>query len=169
MSTSGETTESSEGPGCEPGTLGCVCTDSFTCGAGLSCYVNTCIECEAGAKTCPCRYEDGVEKGECDEGLFCFGGLCAAPQPCPFQMDGKCDEPQGTGVCLPGTDSFDCCPTLVGVCEEESQGGRCPDGSDPLDCGHDTDGDETGTTTDSGTSEDTGTTGTGTTGQASGD
>jgi hypothetical protein len=97
--------------------------------------LDTCIPCETGTITCPCHFDEGSRVGECDEGLYCFGGLCASPQPCPFVMDGVCDEPRGTNECLIGTDSFDCCATRPDVCEEQSQGGSCPDGSDPIDCG----------------------------------
>lgn len=136
------------GLGCEIGTLDCVCTEDFTCNEGLGCSLNTCVECEAGAITCPCR-DEGDQDGECDEGLFCFGGLCASPQPCPFLENLVCDEPEGTGVCLEGTDAFDCCATEPGVCEERSQGGRCPDGSDPDDC-------DTGSTGDTDTDTSSG-------------
>lgn len=137
----------STGPACEVGTLDCVCTDSFTCNEGLACSLNTCVECAAGAITCPCR-DEGDADGECDEGLFCFGGLCSSPQPCPFLENLVCDEPEGTGACLEGTDVFDCCATQPGVCEEMSQGGRCPDGSDPDDC-------DAGSTGDTDTTGDT--------------
>lgn len=153
-SSSGES--SSEGPGCEPGTPGCTCTAELTCGAGLSCLLDTCIECEAGTLTCPCVFTEGERAGTCDTGLYCFGGLCAAPQPCPFVRDGQCDEPRGTGLCLQGTDASDCCPTRPGVCEEASEGGPCPDGSDPLDCdvgtssGSDSGGSSSGSDSDSG-------------------
>jgi hypothetical protein len=93
------------------------------------------VPCDTGTLACPCHYDEGAEEGTCDEGLYCFGGLCAAPQPCPYLMDGQCDEPQGSGACLIGTDAFDCCASMPDVCEEQSQGGRCPDGSDPDDCG----------------------------------
>jgi MYXO-CTERM domain-containing protein len=146
-STGSATSESSsEGGGCELGTLDCACTSDFSCGAGLSCYVNTCIACEAGTFACPCVYEKGGDEGTCARGLYCFGGLCVAPQPCPFLEDGQCDEPQGTGLCLVGTDASDCCPTMPGVCEERSEGGACPDGSDPVDCG-------AGSSSDSGSSD----------------
>ena len=68
---------------------------------------------------------------------------------CPFLENLVCDEPEGTGVCLEGTDAFDCCATEPGVCEERSQGGRCPDGSDPDDC-------DTGSTGDTDTDTSSG-------------
>ncbi|MBC8068630.1 MAG: trypsin-like serine protease, partial [Deltaproteobacteria bacterium] len=107
---------SSDGPTCEVGTLDCNCTESFECQAGLTCLLDNCVPCETGTITCPCHFDEGARIGECDEGLYCFGGLCAAPQPCPFLMDGVCDEPQGSGACLNGTDVFDCCATMPGVC-----------------------------------------------------
>lgn len=135
-SSTGEADESSSSTtaaACEVGTQDCTCTDTFTCNEGLACSFNVCTPCEAGTITCPCRPEN-TEDGVCDEGLFCFGGLCSSPHPCPFLEDLSCDEPEGTDVCLEGTDAFDCCATQPGVCEEMSQGGRCPDGSDPDDC-----------------------------------
>ncbi len=128
------TGEGSTGPTCELGTEQCGCSETFTCNVGLTCLLDTCVPCDAGTLACPCHYDEGAEEGTCDEGLYCFGGLCAAPQPCPYLMDGQCDEPQGSGACLIGTDAFDCCATMPDVCEEQSQGGRCPDGSDPDDC-----------------------------------
>jgi len=125
---------SSDGPRCEPGTEACVCLADFTCDAGLGCSLNTCIPCKAGTLNCPCSGQDPKADEACEADLNCFGGLCVNPQPCPWPRDGQCDEPQGAGGCLPGTDAFDCCPTQPGVCEEAAVGGRCPDGSDPDDC-----------------------------------
>jgi hypothetical protein len=128
---------SSSGEPCEPGTMGCTCTEAFACGEDLTCMLDTCVPCETGTFACPCHFTDGRREGTCDEGLHCFGGLCAAPQPCPYIEDGECDEPF---PCLRGTDVFDCCPERFGVCEERSAGGSCPDGSDPMDCGAATEG-----------------------------
>ncbi len=144
--------ESSTTSTCVPGTLDCHCTESFTCDLGLACRLDTCVQCELGTLNCPCIYEEGERTGECDGILNCFGGLCVNPQPCPYLEDLECDEPEGTGVCLEGTDVFDCCAVEPGVCEEESVGGACPNGSDPIDCGADTD-----TATDTDTDTDTGT------------
>jgi hypothetical protein len=143
------TEESSTGPACEPGTEDCTCAEGFACNADLGCMLNTCVPCDAGTFACPCVFEDGAKEGTCDEGLYCFGGLCASPQPCPYLMDGDCDEPPG--ACLEGTDVFDCCPVLEGVCEERSAGGACADGSDPDDCGG-----ASSSSSDSGSSSDDG-------------
>lgn len=139
---SSSTTTGSE---CASGTLDCVCTSDFTCDEGLACALNTCVECQAGAITCPCRAEDAPE-GRCDEELNCFGGVCSSPHPCPFIENLVCDEPEGSGICLEGTDPFDCCAVEPGVCEEMSRGGRCPDGSDPNDCDTATGSSSTGAT-----------------------
>jgi Trypsin len=144
---------SSTGPSCEVGTLSCSCSATFECQDGLTCMLDTCIPCETGTITCPCHFDEGARVGECDEGLYCFGGLCASPQPCPFVMDGTCDEPRGSGVCLIGTDSFDCCATRPDVCEEASQGGPCPDGSDPIDCGSATSSESGSSSESAGSSE----------------
>lgn len=133
--TSSTTDASSTTSSCEPGTLDCSCTRQLDCGEGLSCQLDTCVPCDAGTLNCPCTFAPDQKQGECDEGLNCFGGLCVNPQPCPYVMDGQCDEPEGTRACLEGTDDFDCCAVQEGVCEEEREGGRCPDGSDPTDCG----------------------------------
>ncbi len=53
--------------------------------------------------------------------------------PCIYSGDGECDEPGGTGLCAPGTDSVDCACDFQddGVCDEPSS---CPYGSDSADC-----------------------------------
>jgi len=66
---------------------------------------------------------------------------------CPWAFDGECDEPGiGTGLCLPGTDTFDCawapfdlsnsCPwAFDGECDEPGIGtGLCLPGTDTFDC-----------------------------------
>lgn len=158
----GTTEEGSTGPTCEPGTEDCHCAEGLLCNADLACMLDTCIVCDAGTFACPCVYEDGAREGTCDTGLYCFGGLCASPQPCPFLMDGECDEPRGSGLCFEGTDVIDCCPVQEGVCEERSAGGSCADGSDPDDCGGSTSsstGGESSTSGESGTSGESSTTG----------
>ncbi len=132
--TSSTTNAGSTGPGCEPGIEGCHCADGFSCNTDLTCLLDTCVPCETGSFACPCARGSEKTEGTCDEGLLCFGGLCAAPQPCPFTEDGDCDEPRGSGNCFEGTDSFDCCATQPDVCEERSADGACPDGADPQDC-----------------------------------
>ncbi len=151
-SSSDEGSSSSSGPSCEPGTEGCTCDDAFACNADLKCMLDTCIVCEAGTFGCPCDVAAGREPGACDEGLYCFGGLCAAPQPCPFPEDDFCDEPEGSGLCLEGTDPVDCCPVEPGVCEELSAGGVCQDGTDADDCAPATSSDSG--STDGSTSDD---------------
>ncbi|MBC8069360.1 MAG: hypothetical protein IAG13_13575, partial [Deltaproteobacteria bacterium] len=148
-------------PACEIGTLDCHCTETFDCQEGLTCLLDNCVPCETGTITCPCHFDEGARIGECDEGLYCFGGLCAAPQPCPFLMDGVCDEPQGSGACLNGTDVFDCCATMPGVCEEQSMGGACADGSDPDDCGAGSSSESTAGSSSEGSSSDGSESGTG--------
>ncbi len=134
-SSTGVVDSSSTGPGCEPGTVDCHCLTDFTCNEGLSCHLDACVACATGSFACPCSFPNGPgQPGVCDEGLLCFGGLCATPAPCPFVMDGECDEPQAFGPCMPFTDFFDCCAVMPDVCEEEDQGGGCPDGADPFDC-----------------------------------
>ncbi len=146
-----ETTDassSSTGVACELGREACGCLADLSCDAGLGCALNECVPCPAGTLNCPCDPRGGGP-GTCEGDLSCQGGLCVGGQPCPFLENGSCDEPEGTDVCFPGTDAFDCCAVVPDVCEELSAGGRCPDGSDPQDCG------------DSGTgSTSTGTTGT---------
>lgn len=149
-SSEGSSGDTSTGPACEIGTERCGCTDAFTCDEGLTCSLDTCVPCDGGSFGCPCDVDDeGL--GTCDEGLYCFGGLCAAPQPCPYLEDGDCDEPV---VCLKGTDDFDCCATEPGVCEERSRGGACPDGSDPDDCGGESSSSGGGSETTDGSTSD---------------
>jgi hypothetical protein len=86
-----------------------------------------------------CLAADGTE--EDDDG----GGL--DDDSCPWAFDGECDEPGiGTGVCLAGTDTFDCswvrwglddsCPwAFDGECDEPGIGtGVCLAGTDSFDC-----------------------------------
>ena len=55
---------------------------------------------------------------------------------CPWTDDGICDEPAGTGVCPPSSDSNDCtCPwTQDGVCDDPRWLDLCPLYSDGSDC-----------------------------------
>ncbi len=142
-----ETSSASTGLGCELGSEACGCLADLSCEAGLGCALNECVPCPSGTLNCPCD-SDGDRTGTCEGDLSCQGGLCVGGQPCPFLENGSCDEPEGTGVCFPGTDAFDCCAVEPGVCEELSEGGRCPDGSDPEDCeGAGTDSTSTGAET----------------------
>lgn len=138
---------SSTGPSCELGSEACGCQPDFSCDAGLGCTLNECVPCPAGTLNCPCDPRGGPP-GTCEGDLSCQGGLCVGGQPCPFLENGSCDEPEGTDLCFPGTDAFDCCAVMPDVCEERSAGGRCPDGSDPDDCEtSDTDSTSSGSTT----------------------
>jgi hypothetical protein len=56
---------------------------------------------------------------------------------CPTTNNDECDEPEGTGYCLEGTDAADCTGcgfTLDGDCDEPEGLGLCPEGSDVVDC-----------------------------------
>jgi hypothetical protein len=56
---------------------------------------------------------------------------------CPYTNDDECDEPEGTGYCLEGTDAADCTGcgfTLDGDCDEPEGLDLCPEGSDVVDC-----------------------------------
>ena len=65
---------------------------------------------------------------------------CLGTGTCAYQGDGKCDEPEGTGLCAEGTDGSDCTTTCVttynGICDEPqgTGSGLCPFGSDYPDC-----------------------------------
>lgn len=68
--------------------------------------------------------------------------------PCPWTNDGECDEPQGRGLCAPGTDVADCSPSgrqdnscqyaNDGECDDASVAGHitglCRPGTDTADC-----------------------------------
>jgi hypothetical protein len=66
--------------------------------------------------------------------------MASAPATCATVGDGVCDEPEGTGKCVDGTDIADCagnsfCPTVNnGVCDEPGGTGLCPPLSDLVDC-----------------------------------
>ena len=79
-----------------------------------------------------------LKDGNCEE--FDFGGMCAPYSDfydcgyCPFTDDQVCDAPD---FCPEGTDDADCCATIEdGVCEEMQFGGMCLDGTDFYDCGY---------------------------------
>ena len=50
------------------------------------------------------------------------GGYSTLYNPCPYTNDGECDEPGGTNLCAPGTDSADCQGGYGGG-EQQSGGG----------------------------------------------
>ncbi len=89
--------------------------------------------------------------------ILAFSGVAAfAPQaahaqlnnPCPWTNDGECDEPQGRGVCAPGTDVADCATSgrQDNSCQYAYDGerhdgtvaghitGLCRPGTDTADC-----------------------------------
>lgn len=55
---------------------------------------------------------------------------------CVYHHDGKCDEPEGTGLCPEGSDAYDCQCIYRndGECDEPEGTGLCPEGSDTTDC-----------------------------------
>jgi len=66
-----------------------------------------------------CPFDDEIAKGEacivnadCGPKLDCVAGICGGgsgnTQPCAYQNDGDCDEPEGTGLCPEGSDPTDC-------------------------------------------------------------
>jgi hypothetical protein len=66
---------------------------------------------------------------------FCLGGSSA----CDLAGDGKCDEPEGTGLCAEGTDALDCGSTGCaftnnGICDEPQGTGLCEAFTDTADC-----------------------------------
>lgn len=82
--------------------------------------------------------EPGVGNGTCpllSDIADCTGGTCSST------YDGTCDEPEGTGICPEGSDTYDCTATGDctypgdGICDEPEGTGICAEGTDPLDCG----------------------------------
>jgi hypothetical protein len=88
---------------CPVGTLECPCTEALGCEVELACVLQTCEPCPSGSFGCACD-----RAGACDRGLVCAHGQCAAFIPCGFPDNGECDEPEGTGLCLDGSDPGDC-------------------------------------------------------------
>jgi hypothetical protein len=120
---------------CEEKDAGGTCplgSDAWDCGKCLTAHNGYCDEglsCPSGSDAddcCAVAINNGVCEPNCgdDDWLDCGG-------PCPFDVQGQCDELQ----CPLGTDP-DCCAMIFnGICEEEGQGGSCPAGADPWDCG----------------------------------
>lgn len=72
------------------------------------------------------------------------GGTDRPPQPtppCAYLENGRCDEPEGSGLCPEGTDVADCRSTMRpcayqndGSCDEPEGTGLCGEGQDTADC-----------------------------------
>ena len=118
--------------------------------------------CQDGSDFFDCGYCPFEQDGFCDAPFFCppdtdlvdccataqdavceemqFGGVCMDGSDhfdcgyCIDENDGICDEP---GFCPEGTDDADCCVTNDdGICDELALGGACPEGVDFYDCGY---------------------------------
>ena len=118
--------------------------------------------CDNGTDFFDCGYCPFEQNGSCDAPFFCppdtdlvdccatpqdavceemqFGGVCMDGSDhfdcgyCIDENDGICDEP---GFCPEGTDDADCCVTNDdGICDELALGGACPEGVDFYDCGY---------------------------------
>ncbi len=68
-------------------------------------------------------------------------GRSPQPPPCAYRDNGRCDEPQGSGLCPEGTDEVDCNRTVRpcayqndGACDEPEGTGLCDEGQDAADC-----------------------------------
>jgi len=72
------------------------------------------------AKSAACVHFEKSNIGPAKTGDFCW-----SPQTSMCPKDGKCDEPEGTGLCAEGADSADCCkpPAAGGECDPVSQCG----------------------------------------------
>jgi len=93
------------------------------------------LELIESLRVCWKRCDPGAA-GSCADGTACRelktpyamrGSFCVAPfDPCPTIEDGVCDEPQGTGACIAGSDNKDCtcAPALDGAaCDPIAQCG----------------------------------------------
>lgn len=135
------------------------CDDKCDCVSCSDTQLDTCkddmdaIEELAEDRGCEDHLDDYAscmdDDAECVDGFFddtscvlqsnaltlCLGNVGS----CAYQNDGKCDEPEGSGVCAEGTDAADCstgvCGTVFnGVCDEPQGTALCPAGSDTADC-----------------------------------
>ena len=124
--------------GCSPDVTplresGAACTAETECQPGYSCWRGLCEKyCTADAE-CPSQHCDPLRDGGeiagvrvcrvacdfandsgCQKGTRCVRApddaeYCLVPRmPCPFVNDGVCDEPQGSRICVTGSDSVDC-------------------------------------------------------------
>lgn len=140
------------GPFCRPlptegqPCIGNECADNLGCNQ----ITNTCQPLPAEGQPC-LGFDD-----QCAEGLSCDYStntcelennafFCSAIgnelSSCIYSNDSICDEPEGTGFCIEGSDCSDCalsnlCPTGGnGICDEPEGTDQCPEGTDPIDCG----------------------------------
>jgi hypothetical protein len=89
---------------------------------GEGCFlVEDCVSglaCDPVTATCVAPPGEGepCASGVCAADLECsFDGNCVVPPPvtcqlpyCLYEFDGLCDEPEGTGLCIEGSDVVDC-------------------------------------------------------------
>ncbi len=134
------------------------CANTIDCGLGLFCQLSsgtcerTCksdADCEDGAcfklinpdepnlgiciRKCdrvtdkPCTGNEVCASLRFEAALDVPGDYCWLPSP-TCVTNGMCDEPEGTNICLEGTDSADCCKPAVagGVCDPVAQCGCAP-------------------------------------------
>ncbi|MBV1861104.1 MAG: hypothetical protein KUG77_21990 [Nannocystaceae bacterium] len=55
-----------------------------------------------------CGPENSVECGDLPTPSGTSNGGSGQPTTCPYEFDGECDEPEGTGLCPQGSDPADC-------------------------------------------------------------
>jgi hypothetical protein len=112
---------------------GAACNAEAECPAGYSCWRGLCEKYCASDADCPSgqcvSLRDGAEiagvrvcskacdfanDSGCQSGTRCVrspdgAAYCLVPRtPCPYVDDGVCDEPQGSRICVSGSDSLDC-------------------------------------------------------------
>jgi hypothetical protein len=109
------------------------CNAETECPAGYSCWRGLCekycatdVDCQgsrcmalrdaneiSGVKVCAVACDFDSNTG-CKPGTQCVRApsgetYCLVPRdPCPYVNDGVCDEPQGSRICVAGTDAVDC-------------------------------------------------------------
>lgn len=112
-------------------------TNGDTTCAGTSCSDYSYYNVELVRGSCGSLVGGGDDYGPADSGSD--NGSSSGSSSCEWTYDGECDEPEGTGACAEGTDSYDCSSNTCewaydGECDEPEGTGACAEGTDSWDC-----------------------------------